>query len=771
METSNKSFWELISDFTINIPIIQRDYAQGRVEEKEKRDKFLDAIFRHLTKYEKLDLDFVYGRINKKVFYPIDGQQRLTTLFLLHWYAFIKDASIKGKIDESEKSNLTKFVYDTRISSREFCKALIIEKIEIPSISKDDNFIAEIKNNHWYRSAWEKDPTIKAMLTMIQAIHGILITDSENELWDKLTKKRLITFQVLDLGSKGFELTDELYIKMNARGKQLTPFENFKANFIQFIEKTFKDKKLQHPIKGNISYAGYFAYKIEKEWTDLFWAFRDESKVIDNLFMNYFGYIAQMCFFQSNKNAKADDFVNNSKQFEQIFKVEENLLFLFNSLDKVYDIASNKGVVEKNRVKEFFELIFQKGPIDINHEPKVRLFWNSSDIINLFESCICKGLDEDQRNKIVLYVTIHYLLKHKSKEVNDGLRYYIRIVRNLLQATRQSNDTKYNTNVRINNWGNYWSLFKQLETENAYQSLQQQIDSKLTLITDGILNYERIKAKIILDDEAIKTPLFSLEEFNYFGSLIHQLKPQDNINKLKDYSRIIREIWNDKISDTLIIQALIACDFRGVHIKDCKMGEMWYFGKKGNWSTILTNEEDKISKSIILLLDRYIVQPGNSAENRLKAIVEDWFRINKDDRSWKYYFMKYSAFTIGLNYYVWPNDYELRILGTEGSNPLLAFHINPFVLTVCRTINDKKICDEKYCYQQYSGNSPLNLKNGVTLTSTLEGWLIDNKTVTFSPEIISIYKLEQRDTNFILKENNSKDRIEIAVDFINDITK
>jgi hypothetical protein len=110
-------------------------------------------------------------------------------------------------------------------------------------------------------------------------------------------------------------------------------------------------------------------------------------------------------------------------------------------------------------------------------------------------------------------------------------------------------------------------------------------------------------------------------------------------------------------------------------------------------------------------------------------------------------------------------------LGTEGSNPLLAFHINPFVLTVCRTINDKKICDEKYCYQQYSGNSPLNLKNGVTLTSTLEGWLIDNKTVTFSPEIISIYKLEQRDTNFILKENNSKDRIEIAVDFINDITK
>jgi len=259
MKTSNKSFWELITDYTINIPIIQRDYAQGRDEEKEKRDRFLDAIFMHLTKHEPLDLDFVYGRLNEKIFYPIDGQQRLTTLFLLHWYI-----SLKENICESEKSNLVKFVYDTRISSREFCRTLIEKKIDIPSKSENNNLIFEIQNKYWFRSSWTKDPTIKAMLTMIQALHGQYLELHADKLWDTLTNDRIITFQVLDLGGKGFELTDELYIKMNARGKQLTAFETFKANFIQFIQKTFKEEKLQHPIKGEISYAGYFAYKIEK---------------------------------------------------------------------------------------------------------------------------------------------------------------------------------------------------------------------------------------------------------------------------------------------------------------------------------------------------------------------------------------------------------------------------------------------------------------------------------------------------------------------------
>lgn len=764
METVNRSFWELITDYTINIPIIQRDYAQGRIEEEEKRNKFLKVIVKHLTTNLPLDLDFIYGRIFNNIFYPIDGQQRLTTLFLLHWYI-----SLKENIDYTTKENLVKFVYDTRISSREFCKALIEEKISIPAEAEKDNFIIEIQNNHWFRDAWRKDPTIKAMLIMIQSIHEKFNGIQDLKFWEKLIDLRIISFQVLDLGAKGFDLTDELYIKMNARGKQLTSFENFKATFIQFIENTFKNQKLQHPIKGSISYSGYFSYKIEKEWTDLFWTYRGERTVIDDMFMNYFGYIAQMCYFQSHKNALADDFENSMDQYEKIFKDKDNLLFLFQSIDKIYEIISHKGIVDKNRLTRFFDSLFPLGASDGKYNGQLRLFWNSNEVNNLFENCINNGLLDDARNKIILYALIKYLIKYDENHVTEGLKSYIRIIRNLLQSTRQRNETKYNTNVRINNFGSYWLLFEKLATEDVCQLLiEEAIEVKGTLISSDNLNYEVIKSKIIKAN-GMSSFLYLLEEFKYFEGLIHLLKPQENESHLKKYSSVVREIWDGRISDTLIIQALIACGFGGVYTKDCRMGEMWYFGRIGNWSTILTDNDEDVSKSIISLLNSYNSRKESSVELRLTGIVEDWINLNDEDRSWKHYFLKYPQFTSKLNYYVWPNDYEIRILGTEGSNPLVAKHISPYVLTVCELIDDENICCEEDCYQQYTGHSPLILSSGITLTCTQNGWLINNSKNSIPTKILNKFNVEQKGDKLLLKEFDSRDRIQIAIEMIKEL--
>ena len=77
----------------IEIPIIQRDYAQGRTFSNVQRirNRFLEAIYDALTNHKRMTLDFVYGEIENKKFIPLDGQQRLTTLFLLHWYAAKKE--------------------------------------------------------------------------------------------------------------------------------------------------------------------------------------------------------------------------------------------------------------------------------------------------------------------------------------------------------------------------------------------------------------------------------------------------------------------------------------------------------------------------------------------------------------------------------------------------------------------------------------------------------------------------------------------------------
>ena len=58
------------------------------------RRNFLDAIVGAVTSEQQVPLDFVYGDVSKRrvagdgkvTLRPLDGQQRLTTLFLLHWY-------------------------------------------------------------------------------------------------------------------------------------------------------------------------------------------------------------------------------------------------------------------------------------------------------------------------------------------------------------------------------------------------------------------------------------------------------------------------------------------------------------------------------------------------------------------------------------------------------------------------------------------------------------------------------------------------------------
>lgn len=140
---NNKSFIELIKQYKIRIPEIQRDYAQGRKDKRTKdiRDNFLDEIFSTLSfeENEPLILDFVYGSTSNEInsFVPLDGQQRLTTLFLIHWYLTDKHSSILKDNNES------RFTYATRTSSNDFCNELVNHSLE----EIKDNFESSVIEN------------------------------------------------------------------------------------------------------------------------------------------------------------------------------------------------------------------------------------------------------------------------------------------------------------------------------------------------------------------------------------------------------------------------------------------------------------------------------------------------------------------------------------------------------------------------------------------------------------------------------------------------
>ena len=432
---------------------------------------------------------------------------------------------------------------------------------------------------------------------------------------------------------------------MNARGKQLTSFENFKANFIQLIDKYFKDKKLDHPIKGKISYSGYFSYKIEKEWTDLFWAYRGDKKTTDEGFSNYFEFITQLFYFKKNKNAKAEDFKNSFNQYNEVYCIEENLLFLFDSLDALYKVFTKNGVkADKTNIEIFYKNLFFIEDIEGQANSRIRLFWNKLEEYNLFELLIKNNENEDvsnkRRNWIMQFCILQHIVKFKKYEVDERLINYVRIIRNLFQITRYKSDTKFINDIRLNYFGDYYSVFNKLNSENPYETLiNEEIPFKGSRFLESTIKYEIEKAKILQSNESNNGALLSIENIEDFGGLIHQLKPELTKSKLQNYLQAIKEIWSNSISDTLRIQALIACGFKKLYIKDTKMGKTYYFGKKGNWSVILTNDEEGISNSILSLLDTYI--NIHETNNKLQTIIDKWLVTNKADRSYKYYFLKF----------------------------------------------------------------------------------------------------------------------------------
>ncbi|EAD0024324.1 DUF262 domain-containing protein, partial [Listeria monocytogenes] len=152
------TFLDILNESKIEIPIVQRDYAQGRTENERVRQAFLYALKESLLAQKEIKLDFIYGNNTDDAFQPLDGQQRLTTLFLLHWYAAAKE----NKLEDTVKDTLINFSYETRISSREFCKDLIQKSI-IFSV-EDEILSPKIVNSNWFFLSWKLDPTINAML-------------------------------------------------------------------------------------------------------------------------------------------------------------------------------------------------------------------------------------------------------------------------------------------------------------------------------------------------------------------------------------------------------------------------------------------------------------------------------------------------------------------------------------------------------------------------------------------------------------------------------
>ena len=230
MSTTN--FISFIARYAaIEIPMLQRDYAQGRPKEigsnqlNDKGRNFLDYLFEHLSAHNGIiNLDLIYGSIEKRnpnsdeeTFIPLDGQQRLTTLWLLYWYIHI-DKHV-GRLEKSLHillNLLRRFSYATRASARDFCQQICSESFVAGYRQRGNKTSSQyIRELLWFTSSYAYDPTIDGMLHLLDYIEAKQ-TITQLQL-DDLNR---IQFQTLDIGE--YNLSDDLYIKMNGRGKPLS---------------------------------------------------------------------------------------------------------------------------------------------------------------------------------------------------------------------------------------------------------------------------------------------------------------------------------------------------------------------------------------------------------------------------------------------------------------------------------------------------------------------------------------------------------------------
>lgn len=553
---------------SIEVPIIQRDYAQGRSDKRSReiRETFLKTLIRAIEEKVPIELDFVYGKRDKNKVFLLDGQQRITTLYLLHWYI----------AQRMRKPSLLKEVtlgYHVRQYADEFTQKLSDENIlidfnsSIPSVAVCDC--------SWFFEAWKHDPTVSGMLNTLDTIHELLKDKEINEerYWQPL-KNGAVTFYWLDL--EEHQLTDDLYLKMNARGKQLSKFENFKASLVKRIN----DEQWESKEKNEET----FSYKMDITYTDLFWKYRGGQTVIDNEAMNFFAGMAMIAHALRDKS-----------DHERI--------------DELYDYplrvaASDFSVSDFELFKEF---------LDFYSNPKLSIeipLWDKdfkADSKKTFFEVFVKDNASVYRQRVFFYALTPLFIKVEDKANREN---FIRVVRNIIE------------NATINSAETFAGAIKLMrELLKGSQDIYSYLSK--TAIQSNFASYqveqEIDKAKRIVADSQWKEAIWEAEDHPMFkgdiGFLL--LETENNLDLFKKRYEVAKEMFDDNgVTDKykenmLLIRALVAT-FDQWHLLT---HGLTYDCKKDTWKEILEYDRDSSAYFLKVLdssipLEELVKQPS-----------------------------------------------------------------------------------------------------------------------------------------------------------------
>ncbi|MDL0115052.1 DUF262 domain-containing protein [Campylobacter felis] len=701
MNTQSMTFKDLAEEYkyTIKIPRIQRDYAQGRENAQKIREKFVKDLFESLKNDKTLHLQFVYGSVKnasdknngeKDEFIPLDGQQRLTTLYLLHWYIAMRN--------NTTESYLANFTYETRSSSREFCKALsentqkfdqamqeALAQIQEKKKSKSNETILSttIKDQAWFLPFWEQDPTIQSMLTMLDSIH----TQASKYSLDTLTLERLdrLTFSLIELRNFGLDdelYDDELYIKMNARGTPLNEWENFKAAFEGFLGEKFggelKDKQEE------------ISQKLDNEWLETLFnyvKYQGEEKQMERIetaqsyMLNIIKYLCEMLYYKANENEKSsfdwdrlhfghfDEKLESSSPTKKGSYATQNAHSMYKIFDKealeilIY-VFDNFGEIKDEAEKIFINFTTTIGE---SVGDKVCIFDTKNENgTKLFAAMVRQNKDLSKKDALYLFALISLMQKQDKNKIDK-----LREIRNYCEKQRKL-DTR--------------------DRALLYQSTIQ--DDMGKHIAECV---KICKKDIATKDEIIR----QFENHRYFKGDMRLLLGENKANgkePLDENDKAMLENAKTILNTTpthRIISHLIYYEFNGDFGRGTTYGRTRFlFGSTEAWHIMLTqNWKNKIDGELATAFKTMFKNGIKSSDELCKKFAP---------YQWQYYFIKYSKsfFKENHNVFTWRCEkadtleiyrlvkYKSAEGKASGENPQKGTH-NPFLEVVEIKLKEK----------------------------------------------------------------------------------
>lgn len=656
----------------IEIPMIQRDYAQGREGDHVARIRgtFVDTLCRALLPgAAPADLDFVYGDVEQTDgeyrFYPLDGQQRLTTLFLLHCYL----AWHVGVAPSAQP--WSRFSYATRASARDFCGFLVR--------CRPDGGVAPstwITDDAAYLPTWRHDPTIHSMLVMLDTLDAwFLAHDTDRHTaWQRLTDPLdpAIRFHVLPMRANN--LTDTLYIKMNSRGKPLTDFENFKAHFEELLEQA-------HP-----GHAGDFARKVDKEWSDLLWPYRGSDQLIDDEFLRYFRFVTDVLAWRSGVDLKGKTRDEDRAGLVYGRGAGANVAFLLDAL---------KAWEGKDIAATFERLFVRAGEDSGGRLPLFNAF--SQEGVNLFEAC-CRHYGT--REWTLAHTLLLYAALLAEMHPGDGTRRALRIVRNLVEASDDE--------IRAGERNNMPRLLADVEQVVRNGNLDA-----VAAFNQVQLRNERDKASMLSHAPALRADVDKLEDHDLLrgGLTVFALSPDRFAARGAAFLRLFDKSAAGGTTPWLALTgALLAQGHYGREEARWTGHRIVDLGAPRNdepWNKLFRGKKDEAvhpaSAPLMALLDA--LDGGGTLEGQSRAYLDDAGTA----RDWRYYFVKYDVMRTGAS--------GRYMLGTQAGymacmldhSVMRSYYYDPYLLAAVRlaVIDRDRIANEGWprCFYGYENEA------------------------------------------------------------------